>query len=265
MIMRLLIRLISWLALGYLALPLIVIIGASMTSTSYLAFPPEGWTLRWYEVMLGDTTYISAFITSTLLACCATTVSIVLAVPAALAIGRYGFPGKATLTAVLMSPLVLPHIVLGAALLQFGSGFGLTRNFLALLIGHTVIITPFVLRSVLAMMSAEQHALEEASMDLGAGPVTTFFLVLLPQIRPGLVTGSIFAFISSWINVELSIFNSTAELNTIPVKLFNYVQYTIDPTIAAVASVTIITAVIAIVLLDLVNGLDVLPGKTENR
>ena len=101
-------------------------------------------------------------------------------------------------------------------------------------------------------------------MDLGAGPVTTFFLVLLPQIRPGLVTGSIFAFISSWINVELSIFNSTAELNTIPVKIFNYVQYTIDPTIAAVASVTIITAVIAIVLLDLFNGLDVLPGKTEN-
>ena len=91
-----------------------------------------------------------------------------------------------------------------------------------------------MLRATLGLLTPEQRALEEASADLGASPWTTFFLVTLPQIRPGIVTGSIFAFISSWINVELSIFNTTADLNTIPVKLFNYVQYTIDPTIAAV-------------------------------
>ena len=109
------------------------------------------------------------------------------------------------------------------------------RSFPALLVGHVVIIMPFVLRAVLPQLSDEQRSLEEASADLGAGPLTTFFLVTLPQIRSGLVSGAIFAFISSWINVELSIFNTTAELTTIPVKLFNYVQYTIDPTIAAVS------------------------------
>ncbi|MCY1229492.1 Inner membrane ABC transporter permease protein YdcV [compost metagenome] len=160
-----------------------------------------------------------------------------------------------------MSPLVLPHIVLGAALLQFGGYFGLTRSFTSLLIGHTVIIAPFVLRATLALMTPEQKALEEASADLGANPWTTFFLVTLPQIRAGIVTGSIFAFISSWINVELSIFNTTADLNTIPVKLFNYVQYTIDPTIAAVSGATIVVAIVAITILDLTIGLDMLSDR----
>lgn len=258
MIVRNLIRFLAWSSLAYLVLPLAVIVGASLTTTSYLVFPPEGLTLQWYERLMDDPTYVASFSTSVLLAGVATALAIVLAIPAALAFARYEFRGKATLSAILMSPLVLPHIVLGAALLQFGGYFGLTRSFMALLIGHTVIVMPFVLRSVLTLMTPEQRSLEEASADLGAGPWQTFFLVVLPQIRPGIVTGSIFAFISSFINVELSIFNTTAELNTIPVKLFNYVQYTIDPTIAAVSAATIVAAVVAIVILDLTVGLDML-------
>lgn len=261
MIMRILLRIFAWLALAYLVLPLVVIIGASLTETSYLAFPPQGLTLAWYGKLIEDPSYVASFVTSTALATAATAAAIVLAVPAALAMARHDFPGKAALSSVLMSPLVLPHIVLGAALLQFGGYFGLTRSFLALLIGHTVIITPFVLRSVLALMTPEQRSLEQASADLGAGPVATFFLVVLPQIRPGIVTGSIFAFISSWINVELSIFNATADLTTIPVKLFNYVQYTIDPTVAAVSAATILAAVAAIAVLDMTIGLDVLSER----
>ncbi|ANN67310.1 ABC transporter permease [Bordetella bronchialis] len=258
MIARIGIRLLSWILLAYMVLPLAVILGASFTATSYLAFPPQGWTLHWYRQFLGDPSYLSAFFTSAMLASAATAVAIALAVPSALAVARYDFPGKGAVSALLMSPLVLPHVVLGAALLQFGSSIGLTRSFTALLVGHTVIVLPFVMRSVLAMLTPEQRALEEASADLGAGPLQTFFLVLLPQIRPGLVTGGIFAFISSFINVELSIFNTTAYLNTIPVKLFNYVQYTIDPTIAAVSGATIVAAFLAIVILDLTVGLDML-------
>lgn len=258
MIARIGIRLLSWILLAYMVLPLAVILGASFTATSYLAFPPQGWTLQWYRQFLGDPSYLSAFFTSAMLASAATAVAVALAVPSALAVARYDFPGKGAISALLMSPLVLPHVVLGAALLQFGSSIGLTRSFTALLVGHTVIVLPFVMRSVLAMLTPEQRALEEASADLGAGPLQTFFLVLLPQIRPGLVTGGIFAFISSFINVELSIFNTTADLNTIPVKLFNYVQYTIDPTIAAVSGATIVAAFLAIVILDLTVGLDML-------
>lgn len=257
------IRIISLAALAYLVLPLVVIVGASLTSTSFLAFPPQGVTLSWYSTMLNDPTYVAAFMTSTSLAMVATAVAVAFAVPTALAIARFSFPGKRTLSSVLMSPLVLPHVVLGAALLQYGTIIGVTRSFTALLVGHIVIIVPFVLRAVLPQLTEEQRSLEEASADLGAGPVTTFFLVTLPQIRSGIISGSIFAFISSWINVELSIFNTTAELTTIPVKLFNYVQYTIDPTIAAVSSITILVAAIVIVILDVTFGLDVLAEGRE--
>ena len=255
------VRLLSLLALAFLMLPLVVLVGASLTTTSYLAFPPQGITLAWYAKMLGDPSYVSAFVTSTLLAAAATLLAVVFAVPTALAIARYAFVGRRALSATLMSPLVLPHVVLGAALLQYGTAIGLTRSFAALLVGHVVIITPFVLRAVLPLLDDDQKSLEDASADLGAGPLTTFFLVTLPQIRPGVIAGAVFAFISSWINVELSIFNTTADLTTIPVKLFNYVQYTIDPTIAAVSALTILVAGLAIILIDLILGLDMLSER----
>lgn len=258
MVLRASIRLIAILALAFLMLPLVVIVGSSLTTSEFLAFPPQGLTLRWYEVVITDPTYVASFGMSVLLAASATCVAMVLAVPAALAIARYDFAGKAALASILLSPLVLPHLVLGAALLQFGASIGLMRNFAALLVGHVVIITPFILRTVLPLLSREQLVLEEASRDLGASAPSTFFLITLPLIRSGLVSGAIFAFITSFINVELSIFNTTAALNTIPVQLFNYVQYSVDPSIAAVSAVTIIAAAIAIVLIDLTIGLDFL-------
>lgn len=257
-----LIRIGAFVALGYLALPLIVIIGSSMTTTSFLAFPPVGLTVSWYGIMLGDQSYVNAFLISTLLATGATIVAVVLAVPACIAIARYSFPGKTFLTSFLMSPLILPHVVLGAALLQYGTAIGLTRSFAALLVGHVVIIIPFILRTVLPQLTEDQSTLEDASADLGASPFTAFRLVTLPLIRSGIVSGAIFAFISSWINVERSIFNTTAELTTIPVKLFNYVPYSIDPTIAAVSSITIIVAAVAIIIvLELTIGLDILSER----
>jgi len=253
-----LLRAVSALVMAFLVLPLVVIVGSSLTASQFLSFPPQGYTLAWYAKVLDDPSYVAAFTTSSVLATAATLVAILLAVPAALAIARFEFPGKRGLATLLTSPLVLPHVVLGAALLQYCAALGFMRTFWALLVGHVVIVTPFVLRSVLALLTPEQRALEDASSDLGARPLTTFVHVTLPQIRSGVVSGAIFAFISSWINVELSIFNTTAGLNTIPVKLFNYVQYTIDPSIAAISAATILVAAVAIVVLDLTIGLDIL-------
>src|SRR5579859_5070985 len=185
MIGRLLLRLFAWLALGYLVLPLVVIVGSSVTASQFLAFPPRGVTFAWYRSAFSDPSYVAAFVTSTVLASSATVVAVLLAIPASLAIARFTFPGKALLSALLMSPMALPQVVIGAALLQFCAAFDLMRTFAALLIGHVVIVTPFVLRSVLPHLTPEQRSLEEASMDLGAGPVATFFHVILPQIKSG--------------------------------------------------------------------------------
>ncbi len=255
------IRMIALTTLAYLVLPLVVVIGVSLTETKFLVFPPKGLTLSWYRVILEDPTYVRSFLVSAILAALATLAAIVVALPAAIAMARYSFRGKAALSALLLSPLVLPHIVIGAALLQYGASIGLVRNFPALLVGHLVIVTPFVLRTLMPLFSPEQLSLEEASRDLGASAWATFFLVTLPQIRAGLVSGAIFAFITSFINVELSIFNTTSTLNTIPVQLFNYVQYSVDPSIAAVSSLTILAAAIAIILIDWLIGLDFLSGR----
>lgn len=255
---RLLVTIVAWMALAYLVLPLVVILGTSLTTSEFLAFPPKGVTLAWYGRVIADASYLDAFWTSTWLAALAAVFAVLLGLPVALAIARYSFPGKATLASLMMSPLLLPHIVLGAALLQYCVQIGLARTFLSLLVGHIVIVTPFVIRAVLPLLTTEQRALEEASMDLGAGRFETFRLVTLPLVRGGVASGALFAFISSWINVEMSMFSTTAVLMTIPVKLLNHVQYQVDPLIAAVSGITVVVAAIAIVVIDLLFKIDLL-------
>lgn len=246
----------AWLALALMALPLIVIISVSFTETAYLKFPPEGFTLKWYAEFLRDPSYLESIWLSAYLAVCATAGALLLGVPAALVISRVAFPGSRAVAAFFLSPLILPVIVVGVAILQLASNLGFARTFWAMLAGHIVIVIPYIVRTTLASLTGMQRALEEAAQDLGARPVSVFFLVTLPQIKPGIVAGSVFALIISWINVELSIFNTTADLLPIPVKLFNYIQYNVDPTIAAVSAATIYVAVIVVALLDLAVGID---------
>jgi len=177
-------------------------------------------------------------------------------VPAALVLAHAHFRGQRALGALFLSPLILPPIVIGAAVLQYASALGFARTYGALLIGHAVIVIPYIVRTTLASLSGFDASLEDAARDLGASGPAAFFRVTLPVIKPGIIAGALFAVIISWINVELSIFNTTADLMTIPVKLFNYIQYSVDPMIAAVSAATIYVAVIVVVALDLMVGID---------
>jgi putative spermidine/putrescine transport system permease protein len=146
--------------------------------------------------------------------------------------------------------------VIGAALLQYATAIGIARTFWALFFGHVVLIIPYIVRTTLASLARFDRSLEEAAQDLGASGLETFFFVTLPLIKPGVLAGSLFAVIISWINVEISIFNTTASLMPIPVKLFNYIQYNVDPMIAAVSATTIYVAVVVVILLDWVIGIE---------
>lgn len=251
---------IAWIALGYLFLPLLVIVGASFTASGYLTFPPQGLSVKGYAAFLSDPSYLDAFWVSTQLASASMATALVLGIPAALALARSSVRGRRFASGLFLSPLVLPHLVAGAALLQFASAAGFARSFFVLYVGHTVIVLPYVIRTVLPALGGAQRSMEEASQDLGAGAVATFFLVTLPQIKPHVVAGAFFAFIVSWINVELSIFNTKTGLETLPVKVFNYVQYTIDPMIAAVAASTIFVAIVVVAIVDASVGLDRVGG-----
>jgi putative spermidine/putrescine transport system permease protein len=247
---------VSSIVLLYLAFPLLVVIAISFTQTEYLKFPPQGFTWRWYWKVVGDPTFVEAFIVSGQLAAAATATALLLGVPAALVFSRKSFPGARALSSLFLSPLILPTIVLGVAILQFASALGFARSFWALYVGHVVLVTPYVLRTTIASLSGMDVTHEEAALDLGATPLQTFFLITLPQIKPGVIAGALFAFINSWINVEVSIFNSTAQFETLPVKLFNYIQFNIDPTLAAVSAATIYIAVVLVVAIDLVIGIE---------
>jgi putative spermidine/putrescine transport system permease protein len=246
----------AWIVVAYLLLPLTIIVGTSFTATEFLRFPPEGLTLAWYVKFLGDPYYLHSLGLSALLAISATAAAAVLGVPVALVLSRSELPGARTIAALFLSPLILPPIVIGAALLQFATAIGIARTFWALFFGHVVLIIPYIVRTTLASLARFDRSLEEAAQDLGASGLETFFFVTLPLIKPGVIAGSLFAVIISWINVEISIFNTTASLMPIPVKLFNYIQYNVDPMIAAVSATTIYVAVVVVILLDWVIGIE---------
>jgi putative spermidine/putrescine transport system permease protein len=246
----------AWIAVIYFLLPLVIIIGTSFTTTAFLKFPPEGFTLAWYVKFLGDPSYLHSIGLSAMLAASATVTAVLLGVPVALVLSRSEVPGAQLVTALFLSPLILPPIVIGAALLQYATAVGIARTFAALFFGHVVLIIPYIIRTTTASLARFDRSLEEAAQDLGASGLRTFRLVTLPLIKPGIVAGSLFAFIISWINVEISIFNTTASLMPIPVKLFNYIQYNVDPMIAAVSAATIYVAFAVVVLLDRVIGIE---------
>jgi putative spermidine/putrescine transport system permease protein len=265
MVGRFLLLLVSAAALAFLLLPILVIVGGSVTTEQALSFPPTGMTLGWYRQILSDKDWVAAIFTSTQLAIAATAVAVPLATMAALGLSRSDTRLSHLLRELFVAPLVLPHIVLGGAILQVSALAGFAQTFGALLIGHIVIVMPFVVQSVLPLLSKHERILAEASFDLGADKWQTFRYVTLPHIEAGLITGSIFAFIFSWINVELSLFQTTPDTVTVPVKIFNYVQYQVDPLIAAVSSLTIFIAAAAIIALEVLFGLDILPKNRARK
>jgi putative spermidine/putrescine transport system permease protein len=156
----------------------------------------------------------------------------------------------------LLSPLVIPLVVLGIALLQFLSRLGLAKTFTSLLLGHLVITMPYVVRTLLAALSGFNRSIEEAALNLGANPAKVLWYVTLPNLRSGFLAAAIFAFITSFGDISISIFLAGGRNATLPVRLFQFVQYAYDPTITAVSTVIIVLTMTLIVTLDWVMGLE---------
>jgi putative spermidine/putrescine transport system permease protein len=266
-VIRLILALITILGLSFLALPLLVVIFGGLTTDTVLRVPIPGFTLHWVREGLKDESWTAAILTSTSLAVLASLAATVLGTAAAIGLSRTRSRAAAFLQEALMAPLMLPYIVLGAAILQVSAAAGFMQTFAALLPGHIVIVIPFVLQCTLPLLSGEQIILEEASADLGAGPLGTVWRITLPLVRRGILTGAIFAFIFSWTNVEMSMFQTTSELVTLPVKIYNYVQYQVDPPIAAISGLTIIIAAVSLALIDISFGLAFVakPAKDKRK
>ncbi|PWC56787.1 ABC transporter permease [Azospirillum sp. TSO22-1] len=242
--------------LGFLLAPILVVCVVAFTPEGYLSLPTRGPSLRWFAAIGNNPEFVRAFRDSLLLGAVSSTLAIAVSIPAALAIARHRFPGREAITALFLSPLMVPHIVLGIAFLRFFTQIGLGGTFAGLVLSHVIIILPFALRLILAASTGMDRAVENAAMSLGASAWTTFRRVTLPLILPGVASGWVLAFINSFDEVTMTVFIASPETTTLPVRLFLYIQDNIDPLVAAVSAALIFLTVAAMLALDRLYGLE---------
>jgi putative spermidine/putrescine transport system permease protein len=240
----------------FAAAPIVVVCLVAFTPEGHLSLPANGLSLRWFRAIAEYPEFIKAFNDSLWLASLSSSVSIALAVPAALAIARYRFLGREAMMALFMSPLMVPQVVLGIAFLRFFSEIGLSGRFIGLMIAHVIVIMPFALRLVLASAIGIDQRIEQAAISLGAGTGTVFRRVTLSLILPGVVSGWLLSFISSFDEVTMTVFIASPETTTLPVRLLIHIQDNLDPLVTSVSTVLIALTSIFLVVLDRFYGLD---------
>ena len=194
----------------FILAPLVVVILVSFTSKGYLSMPTDGLSLRWFKAILDNPDFIDAFWFSVWLATMSASLAIALAVPAALAIARFSFPGRETVSSFLLSPMMIPHLVLGVALLQVYGRLGVGGTSGGLLAAHVVVVMPYALRLSLASITGMSRDAEDAALTLGAGRWVVFRRITLPLILPGVAGGWLLSFISSFDEVTMSVFVASA-------------------------------------------------------
>jgi putative spermidine/putrescine transport system permease protein len=243
------------LVLLFLALPVLIVIPLAFSTDASLIFPPRGFSLKWFANILERPEFASAFRVSATVAVVATSISLVVGTLAALAFVRYRFPGRDTLLLVFMTPLIFPAIVLAAALALVLSPLGLLRSIAGLVCAHVVLTLPYMLRTAIATLSEIDRSLEEAAQTLGANRWRTFRHVTLPLLRPGLLAGITFSLIISFDEFTVSMFLVGPGLMTLPLEMYNYSEFTLDPTLAAISTILLGLTTIAIVVIEKLVGL----------
>jgi putative spermidine/putrescine transport system permease protein len=231
----------------YLLLPVLVVVPMSFSSSRYLAFPPPGWSLEWYRRFLTDPVWRTAVATSFQLGLATAAFAGVIGTAAAYGIVRGRVSGKRWLTAFLLSPMIVPVIVSAISLYGFYVALGIAGRFVGVLAAHVVLATPMVTLSVAAVLQRFDPVYEQASLSLGAGPVRTFWAVTLPNILPGVLSGALFAFITSFDELVIVMFVGGRTM-TLPRKIWDDLVVLIEPTQAAASTVLVAVSTTALVL-----------------
>ena len=239
----------------FLLAPIIVIVVSSIGSTGFLRFPPEGFTFRWYGQALFDPKYAQSLYVSVWVGAVTALMATLVGGSAAVALTRGRLSGKSAVSSLLMSPLVLPTLVLGVAMLLLVSKLRINGTIWPLVAAHLVITIPYVLRTLVPILEHLDPALEEASADLGASRMSTFWHVTVPQVRTGVAAGALLAFVISFDEVVLALFLTPPGTQTLPMTIYSVVQFALDPTVAAVASLLLVFTAIVMVTASKLIGL----------
>lgn len=240
----------------YILLPLLFVTWLSFYRQEIPSFPPEGYSLHWYAQAVQNDRFIDAFLFSAQLGAIATSIGLLLAVPAALGLSRLRFHGHGFAGNLLLMPLVVPGIVLGIAIyvfqteIQIATELPILGSLPSLVWGHVLLVIPWAFRLITASLAGFDRTLEEAAQSLGANRFTTLRRVTLPAVLPGIVAGGMFGFVASFGNLEMSLFLVGPGRLTLPIAILQYLQWKIDPTIASISVLQIAIIAIAMLVTD---------------
>lgn len=251
--------LIAFAAATYLFLigPLVIIVGAALSDTTYLTFPPQGLSLRWFENIFAVSAFRTTMVTSLQVALLGTSLALLIGVPAAYALARHRVDLPGWLSTLFVLPILIPEIVFGLSILKsivVGMGLPVLP---ALVIGHTLIVLPYAVRVVGASLASFDFAVEEAAVSLGSPRWRAFFTVVLPNIRSGVIAAFILAFITSMNDVSMSIFLTGPGISTLPIQILAYVEQFFDPTIASVSVLLMVFTVAVMAVVERTLGLTI--------
>ncbi|MBC7859418.1 MAG: ABC transporter permease [Burkholderiaceae bacterium] len=242
------------LVLMFLMLPILVIIPLSFSDSSFLSYPMPGLSLRWYENLIQSEEWMRAARNSFIVAPLATLIATVLGTMAAVGLNKADFPGKGLLMAVLISPMVVPVVVVGVGVYLLFAQIGLADTYTGLILAHAALGAPFVITTVSATLAGFNHNLVRASLSMGASPLMTFFRITLPVIAPGLISGALFAFAVSFDEVVITLFLAGPGQSTLPRQMFTGIRENISPTIAALATILIVFSTCLLLALEWLRG-----------
>ena len=237
----------------FLVAPLFAIVPLSFNAGIFLHYPLEGLSLRWYREFLGSEIWLGSIRNSLIVGSAATVLATTLGTLAALGLRFADLPGRGLIMALIISPLVVPVIIVAVALNFAFAPLGLTNTYTGLILAHAALGAPFVVITVAATLEGFDRNLIRAAASLGAPPVTVFFRVILPLILPGMVSGALFAFVTSLDEVVVALFVAGPAQRTLPRQMFSGIRENISPTILAVATVLVLVSIVLLVTIELLR------------
>lgn len=253
---RMALRSAAGVSLAYILLPMFFVIWLAFFAQEIPSFPPEGYSLKWFRAIAGNDRFITGFLLSLQAAVVAASIGLTIGIPAAVCLVRGRFRGREAVTSLMLMPLIVPGIVLGLALYIFhveaeiATGWPILGSLGGLIAGHVLITIPWTVRLITASLVGMDRAVEEAAQSLGANRLTTFRRVTLPGILPGVIAAALFGFIASFGNLEMSLYLVGPGRTTLPIAILQYLEWKIDPTIAAVSVLQILFIGAAMLLTD---------------
>ena len=253
-------RLMCGLIFFFLIFPLVVVIPLSFNAVPFftftkemLALDPAGYSLKWYEDFFSNLNWQGAVQNSVIIAFFATLLATTLGTLAALGLSRPTMPAKTLVMSILISPMIVPLIISAAGMFFFYSRIGLQGTHIGVILAHAALGTPFVVITVTATLVGFDNSLIRASASLGASPTTTFFKVIVPLILPGVISGALFAFITSFDEVVVVLFVGSFKQRTIPWQMFSGIREQISPTILAVATILVVVSIALLISVEMLR------------